>query len=125
MRPPPATPVLLVVPSFRLATGAVFAELRASDLASGRLSGNDLLAPALRLRPELGDLMRHVAGAGVDPAMTGSGPTLFSLVDDPERAAAVARSLRERGLTVIETRLREEAARIVALDDPPNGAGAP
>jgi 4-diphosphocytidyl-2-C-methyl-D-erythritol kinase len=120
-----ATPVLLVHPRFRLSTREVFAELRDPDLATDRPTGNDLLAPALRLRPELADLVTQVARAGVEPRLTGSGPTLFALLDDPERSAATATNLRSAGLRVTETRLRPEAARIVELDDAPNDAGAP
>lgn len=123
--PPESIPVVLVHPGFGLSTRDVFAELRPSDLATDRPAGNDLLAPALRLRPELGDLMRRVAEAGAEPQLTGSGPTLFSLVEDPERAAATAVRLRSAGLRVTETRLRPEAARIVELDAAPNDAGAP
>ncbi len=120
-----ATPVLLVHPRFRLSTREVFAELREADLTTDRPAGNDLLAPALRLRPELADLVTQVARAGVEPRLTGSGPTLFALLDDPERAAATATNLRSAGLRVTETRLRPEAARIVELDHAPNDAGAP
>lgn len=123
--PPAATPVLLVHPPFRLSTGEVFSELQAADLATDRPGGNDLLAAALRLRPELSDLMRRVADAGAEPRLTGSGPTLFSLFDDPQRAAATAARLREAGLPVTETRLRAAAAPIVELGEAPNDAGAP
>ncbi len=123
--PPPPTPVLLVHPGFGLSTREVFAELRGADLGTDRPESNDLLAPALRLRPGLVDLMRRVADAGVEPRLTGSGPTLFSLGDDAERIAAIAGRLRSAGVRVTETRLRQEAARIVELDDAANDAGAP
>ncbi|MGZ8562107.1 MAG: 4-(cytidine 5'-diphospho)-2-C-methyl-D-erythritol kinase [Candidatus Limnocylindria bacterium] len=119
------TPVLLVHAGFGLSTRAVFAELRPADLATDRPDGNDLLAPALRLCPELADLMQRVAVAGAEPRLTGSGPTLFSLIDDPEQAAGTAARLRSAGLQVTETRLRPMAARIVELDDAPNDGGAP
>jgi 4-diphosphocytidyl-2C-methyl-D-erythritol kinase len=121
---PAATGVVLVHPDFRLSTGEVFAELRAADLAADRPGGNDLLAPALRLRPGLADVMRRMARAGVEPRLTGSGPTLFGLLDDPERATATIARLRAAGLSVTETRLRPAAARIVELGDAPNDAGA-
>lgn len=120
-----ANPVLLVHPRFRLSTRDVFAELRATDLATDRPAGNDLLAPALRLRPELADLVAQVARAGAEPRLTGSGPTIFALIDDPERAAATAAGLRSAGMRVTETCLRPEAARIVDLDEALNDAGAP
>jgi len=125
MPAPIASFVLLVHPAFALSTAAVFAELRAGDLAARQPGGNDLLAPALRLRPELGDLMRTVADAGGVPRLTGSGSTIFAQTDDAERADAVATSLRQKGLPVTQTRLRRAAAQIVELDDAPNDGGAP
>ncbi len=86
--------VVLAHPSFGLSTAAVFAELRPDEW--GRRP-NDLLAPALRLRPELGGLLAAVSKAGGEPRLTGSGPTIFSLTDDPELAAAIVDSLRARG----------------------------
>jgi 4-diphosphocytidyl-2-C-methyl-D-erythritol kinase len=116
--------VVLVVPAFRLSTGAVFAELRPGDLATDRADGNDLLAPALRLRPELGDLMRQLEAAGGEPRLTGSGSTIFSLTEDPERAAAIAARLRGAGIPVTLTRLRMAPAAIVELDEAVLDAGA-
>jgi 4-diphosphocytidyl-2-C-methyl-D-erythritol kinase len=124
MPAPRAAYAVLAHPGFRLSTAAVFAELRASDIVADRLGGNDLLAPALRLRPELGDLMRGMAQAGGEPQLTGSGSTIFALTDDPERATAIAARLRSTGVRVSETRLRDRAARIVELDDAPNDGGA-
>jgi 4-diphosphocytidyl-2-C-methyl-D-erythritol kinase len=124
MTVPAAAYAVLAHPGFRLSTAAVFAELRANDLAADRPGGNDLLAPALRLRPELGDLLRRVADAGGEPQLTGSGSTVFTLTDDPERAAEIAARLRSTGVRVTETRLRPRAARIVELGDTPNDGGA-
>ena len=124
IEPPPTGHVVLVLPAFRLSTAAVFGELREGDLASDRAGGNDLLAPALRLRPELGELLREVVAAGGEPRMTGSGSTIFALSDDPDRAAAVAATLRGAGVPVTLTRLRREPARIVELEDAPLDAGA-
>ena len=122
---PSAACAVLAVPPFRLSTAAVFAELRPSDLDDDRESANDLLAPALRLRPELGDLLRAVAAAGGEPRLSGSGSTIFTLSDDPERCAAIASRLRQGPLRVIETRLRSEPAEIVELGEPPDDAGVP
>jgi 4-diphosphocytidyl-2-C-methyl-D-erythritol kinase len=116
--------VVLVDPGFRLSTAAVFAELRPGDLAAERSDGNDLLAPALRLRPELGDLMRMVSEAGGEPRLTGSGSTIFSLTGDAERAASFAATLRRRGVRVGETRLRTGPAEIVELGEAAQDAGA-
>jgi len=73
---------------------------------------NDLEAAARRLRPELDDVDRLVAAAGGEPHLTGSGPTVFVLTDDPERANGVAARLRRAGLATTRTRLRPEPASI-------------
>lgn len=101
--------VVLAHPPFGLSTSTVFAELRSDDW--GRAE-NDLLKPALRLRPELSDLLRAVTKAGGEPRMTGSGPTIFSLTDDPDRAAALAALLRDTGIRATLTRTRGAAASI-------------
>ncbi len=124
-QPSPSSAVL-VVPPFRLATGAVYAELRPGDWSadpheSAGAGRNDLLAPARRLRPELDDLFRAVRGAGGEPRLTGSGPTVFSLVDDPARADALAARLAADGLMVIHTRLATQAARIATLVEEQEG----
>ncbi len=124
MEPPATDHVILVLPPFRLSTAAVFSELREGDLATDRPAGNDLLAPALRLRPELDTLLREVTAAGGEPRLTGSGSTIFTLTPDPDRAAAIAATLRGAGVAVTLTRLRREPARIVELDDGAQDAGA-
>jgi 4-diphosphocytidyl-2-C-methyl-D-erythritol kinase len=115
--------VVLVHPPFGLATGSVFAALRSAEW-SGAADGaplvpgrNDLAAAARRLRPELDDIFRLVAGAGGEPHLTGSGPTIFALMDDPERATGIAARLRRAGLRVTETRTRREPASIESLRD--------
>jgi 4-diphosphocytidyl-2-C-methyl-D-erythritol kinase len=113
--PPGGDHVVLVHPPFRLSTAAVFGELRPAEVggsAEPEPGRNDLLAPARRLRPELDDIFRLVAAAGATPALTGSGPTVFARVDDPERAAAIAASLGGAGLRTTQSRLRREAASI-------------
>ena len=118
--------VLLVHPPFRLATADVFAELRPADVGDPRPEPgrNDLLAPALRLRPELGDVLRLVASAGGEPRLTGSGSTIFALSDDAERVAGMALQLRHSGLRVTETRLRLRPAAIGEVPGASNEAGA-
>lgn len=118
--PAGGTQAILVHPPFRLSTAAVFAELRVGEWSQGsaelpEVGHNDLLPPARRLRPELDDLFRLVLSAGGVPHLTGSGPTVFALADDSERAAAIAGRLRRAGLRVTETRLRREPASIEAL----------
>lgn len=109
-----AVEVVLVHPPFGLATADVFGALRPAEW--GTLE-NDLLAPARRLRPELDDLLRLVHAAGGDPRLSGSGPTVFSLTDDFERAAALATRLREDGLTVTHTRTRTTAPSIESIHE--------
>lgn len=106
--------VVLVHPPFGLSTAAIFAELRPEEW--GRRE-NDLLAPALRLRPELADLFATVVAAGGEPHLTGSGPTIFSLTDDPQRAAALADGLRDRGLRTTHTRTRTTAPTIHRIQE--------
>lgn len=115
---PRGTPhVVLAHPQFALSTAAVFAELHEAEWSGTPRSGvNDLLGPARRLRPELDDVFRLVAGAGGDPRLTGSGPTVYSLTDDPERAAAVVARLRRAGLRATQTRIRSEPASIEAIE---------
>ena len=116
--------VVLAHPAFQLSTEAVFGALRPADLAADRSNANDLLAPALRLRPELVDLMREVSAAGGEPRLTGSGSTIFALTDDAERAAAIAAALRGTGVRVTLTRLRREPAPIVELGEAAHDGGA-
>jgi 4-diphosphocytidyl-2-C-methyl-D-erythritol kinase len=111
---PEPTFAVLIHPPFGLSTAATFAELRPDEW--GRLE-NDLLAPARRLRPELDDLLAAVARAGGTPRLTGSGPTLFSLTDDAERASALDAGLRGAGLRTTLTRTRTEPAIIEPIDE--------
>jgi len=112
--PPSPSHVVLVHPPFGLSTAAVFAELRADEW--GR-AVNDLLAPALRLRPELADVMRAVADAGGEPRITGSGPTIFAMCDDPERADALVASMSARDLRTTRTHTRLAAASIESISE--------
>lgn len=115
---PAGDEVVLSHPPFGLSTAAVFEELRPADwsaVANGPEPGrNDLLAAAVRLRPELGDVLALVTRAGGEPHLTGSGPTVFVLTDDPERADDVAVRVERAGLTATRTRLRTEPASIEA-----------
>jgi 4-diphosphocytidyl-2-C-methyl-D-erythritol kinase len=114
---PEATEAVLVHPPFGLSTAAIFAELRPDEW--GRLP-NDLLGPARRLRPELDDLMATVARCGGEPQLTGSGPTIFTLTDDPERADALTASLRDAGLRTTHTRTRLQSAIIDRIEEEPS-----
>jgi 4-diphosphocytidyl-2-C-methyl-D-erythritol kinase len=117
--------VLLVHPDFGLATGDVFAELRRSEWAEAHdvpaPGRNGLMAAALRLRPELEDLMRLVLSAGLVPHMTGSGPTLYATTDDPARAASAAQRLARADVRTTITRFRAEPARIETVADEARG----
>jgi 4-diphosphocytidyl-2-C-methyl-D-erythritol kinase len=116
VEPIPAVPgeVVLVHPGFGLATASVFAELREAEWGT---RPNDLLGPAARLRPELSDVLDRVRVAGGDPRLTGSGPTIFSITDDPERADALAGRLHDGGLAVTRTRTRSTAATIETIHE--------
>ncbi len=110
--------VVLALPPFGLSTAAVFAESRAADWSveeparEALPSRNDLLPAARRLRPELDDLLRLVVTGGGEPHLTGSGPTVFSLSDDPDRADNLAARLRSAGVRALRTRLAPAAATI-------------
>jgi 4-diphosphocytidyl-2-C-methyl-D-erythritol kinase len=111
---PVAREVVLVHPPFGLSTRDVFAELHPEEWGQQE---NDLLAPARRLRPELDDLFALVAGAGGVPRLTGSGPTVFHIADDPESAAALAERLTAAGLRVTHTRTRRQPATIDPIEE--------
>lgn len=116
--PPDAAEVVLASPQLGLSTAAVFGQLRPDEWGSAEgPAGNDLLAPARRLRPEIDEVMRLMAAAGVGPRLSGSGPTVFALTDDPGRADAVVARLGRAGLRATRTRLRREPASIEALSD--------
>jgi 4-diphosphocytidyl-2-C-methyl-D-erythritol kinase len=106
--------VVLAHPPFGLSTAAVFAELRPDEW--GRLE-NDLLAPALRLAPGLDEVLHIVARAGGQPQLSGSGPTVFSLADDTEHAAAIGAGLERAGVRATITRTRTRPAAIHAIDE--------
>jgi 4-diphosphocytidyl-2C-methyl-D-erythritol kinase len=112
--PAPVRHVVLLHPTFGLSTADVFAELRHDEWGSGP---NDLLPAARRLRPELDALFALVVAAGGSPRLTGSGPTIFTLADDAESAAAIAGSLERAGARATVTRTRESPAAIEAIDD--------
>lgn len=101
--------VAVAVPRFPLLTADVYrtwddlGEPRGGEFPSRSLPPslrrstpirNDLTPAALRLRPELGDLMGSVAGEWGRPvAMSGSGSSFFSFFVDAEEAASAARGV--------------------------------
>jgi 4-diphosphocytidyl-2-C-methyl-D-erythritol kinase len=112
--PPIERSVVLVHPPFGISTAAVFGELRPDEWGTAE---NDLLAPAIRLHPELGDILARVADAGGEPRLTGSGSTIFSLTDDPERARTLGTTLGAAGLDVSVTRTRTRPAIIEPIEE--------
>lgn len=115
---PDRAEVVLVQPPFGLSTASVFGALTQADWSTAtdvpELGHNDLWAAAVRLRSELDDVRRVIARAGGDPHLTGSGPTMFVLTEDLERAAWVADRVERSGLAATRTRLRAEPASIEA-----------
>jgi 4-diphosphocytidyl-2-C-methyl-D-erythritol kinase len=114
-----AAHVVLAVPPFGLSTAAVFAELRPADWSREPVPAghNDLLVAARRLRPELDAVFDVVAKAGGTPRLTGSGPTVYALSDDPERADALVLAVERAGLRALRTRLPGAPSTIQALSD--------
>jgi 4-diphosphocytidyl-2-C-methyl-D-erythritol kinase len=116
---PPAMHVVIVRSGARLATKDVFAALRSDDRGAAAAVDtlrdafarrsvtpqllrdnvrNDLLAPAVRLCPDIADVCARAAQHGVALSLTGSGPTLFAVADDRRDALRIARILRRIGL---------------------------
>jgi 4-diphosphocytidyl-2-C-methyl-D-erythritol kinase len=60
---------------------------------------NDLLAAAERLCPEIAEARSRAAQRGIQLALSGSGPTLFTVAHDRRDALRMARILRRIGLT--------------------------
>ena len=111
--------VVIVRLRARLSTADVFAALRSEDRgAAGSVDAvrdafaqrsvtpqllreharNDLLAAAERLCPEIADARGRAAQRGIQLALSGSGPTLYTLAEDRRDALRVARILRRIGL---------------------------
>ena len=103
----------------RVATPAVFAELRPAEWSDGRavealaavfaagkidpariraVAPNGLQAAAERLCPAIADARRVAEAKGIALRLSGSGPTLFWIADDRADALRVARILRRAGL---------------------------
>lgn len=111
---PGALEIVLVHPPFGLSTRAVFEDLRPDEWGT---RDNDLLGPAIRLRPELEELFALVADAGGRPRLTGSGPTIFHVAPDADAASALAERLARAGLKVTHTRTRLAPAIIEAIEE--------
>ena len=87
-------------PAVRDVPEALTAALRAGDARA--LAGslhNDLQAAAIDLRPELAEVIAVAEEAGALRAIvSGSGPTIAALVEDPGSAQRVSRALKASGL---------------------------
>lgn len=114
--------VVLALPARRLPTADVYARCRpdaggvpvqgAAAAVSARslkalseLMRNDLTAAAVSLAPEIQVALDAAAEVGVPALMSGSGPTVFALTDDPERAEAVAAAFASHGFGVARSTL--------------------
>ena len=87
-------------PAVRDVPEALTAALRAGDVcALATCLHNDLQAAALDLRPELARVIAVAEEAGALRAIvSGSGPTIAALVEDPGSAQRVSRALTASGL---------------------------
>ena len=101
-------------PAMRDVPEALTAALRAGDarVLADSLD-NDLQAAALDLRPELAEVIAVAEEAGALRAIvSGSGPTIAALVEDPGSAQRVSRALKASGLV----------AGVLRADAPVSGA---
>jgi 4-diphosphocytidyl-2-C-methyl-D-erythritol kinase len=77
----------------------------ASPLDYAELLVNDLQPAALSLRPQIGEALEALRGAGAKVAMvTGSGPTAFGLFEDAAVAERATGALHESFPAAIATR---------------------
>ena len=83
-------PILLINPRQPASTKQVFSVLAqgcSSELggvtADSRLRSNDLISPALRVAPAIGDILQSLSAIETATAfgMSGSGPSCFALFD--------------------------------------------
>lgn len=123
--PCPHYHVLLVNPGFPVSTAKVYSELAPEEvrrypdpavlcraLESGdreqikRSLYNALETVTFRIFPEVARLKKRLAGSG--PAlMSGSGPTVFLLLEERQTALELARAVKEEGLCAWLTETRE------------------
>ncbi|ONH33686.1 4-(cytidine 5'-diphospho)-2-C-methyl-D-erythritol kinase [Pseudofrankia asymbiotica] len=106
---------------------AVLAALTTADPAQlGAALVNDLQAPAIRLRPALGDVLAAGRGHGALGALvSGSGPTCAFLARDAEHGALLAAGLEASGLARAVRRATAPAAGATIVTAPPPSAIPP
>jgi len=102
---PCSTAEIYAACSPRTAAGPSATDAMAAALAAGDFDGmvaalaNDLLEPAVKIRPEIGEAMARLRAAGAEGvSMSGSGSTVFGLARTQEAAAELAGRLRDGGL---------------------------
>ena len=114
--PVKSAPVLLVNQHQPLSTAAVFGqynavpsggagELNSSDPATLLAYGNDLLAPACRLVPEIKTILGRLREAPgcMAATMSGSGASCLGIFDRPDQAKAAATAFRDVGYWAMPT----------------------
>ena len=122
--PPPPHWVVLARPEAEISAGDAYAELRPAEwsgggatlaqaeaLRSGRLNPglctNDLQAAAIRLVPEVANVLQALADAGAEAAvLAGSGPTCFGLFRTQAAADRAESRLRPNGWWTRVTRFQ-------------------
>jgi 4-diphosphocytidyl-2-C-methyl-D-erythritol kinase len=112
-------PVLLVNPRHPLSTAAVFGQYKAvpsgdagnltsTDPAALLAYGNDLLAPACQLVPEITTILGQLRAAPgcIAATMSGSGASCLGIFTSPDQAAAAAAALRDVGYWTMPTSIK-------------------
>ena len=111
--------VLLVNPRQPLSTAAVFSQYKAApsddagnltnaDPAALLAYGNDLLAPACRLVPEITAILGQLRAAPgcLAATMSGSGASCLGIFTSPDQAAAAAAALGDGGYWTMPTSIK-------------------
>lgn len=117
-----AIPVVLIKPPLGLSTPAVYQSGKAVFTSGERAKGfqsvwagdspasiaghlfNGLEPAAFYLRPEVERIKKRLMGEGALGALlSGSGPTVFALASDGEKARAIASKFEDEGLEVVVT----------------------
>ncbi len=101
-----STPKVFALAGERDANGASATDECAKALESGDLRRiaasfvNDLTLPACKLHPEIADVISSLRGAGAaGVTMSGSGSSVFGLVDCEERAKEISALMSARGFS--------------------------